>query len=280
MKEKSKKILKGFGVGALACLGMFGLTGCANVDISQKKVDSLIERFEEFSEKTTREEIVNLCKTAYYNGMFRTNGYENVVMTINYGGTEGEIHVYASSDMIMSASISGSFMSLEYFDMSTGKVVDTNITLTRHGYVCTYKDVSDELDVSKFDVYNPAGIGEAVSFDNLVSYKLLDNGNYTLLFIDEQNDTYYSEEKEEELGEYTITNYYKIEITKDAKIISLKQKSDVDVDFACDEQDWEEIKSYLVDAEGTYSYGNVDVELLQELYEIAQAAPETPDEGE
>ena len=31
MKEKNKKILKVLGVGTLACVGMFGLTGCANI---------------------------------------------------------------------------------------------------------------------------------------------------------------------------------------------------------------------------------------------------------
>lgn len=31
MREKNKRIIKGIGVGALACVGMIGLTGCANV---------------------------------------------------------------------------------------------------------------------------------------------------------------------------------------------------------------------------------------------------------
>jgi len=46
MKEKNKKVLKGFGVGALALAGMVGLTGCAKIEVSQEKVDSMIETVE------------------------------------------------------------------------------------------------------------------------------------------------------------------------------------------------------------------------------------------
>lgn len=43
MKDKNKKILKGLGVGALALGGMFAFTGCENINVSQEKIDSLIE---------------------------------------------------------------------------------------------------------------------------------------------------------------------------------------------------------------------------------------------
>lgn len=41
MKEKNKKILKGLGVGALACFGMLTFTGCS-VDLSQQQIDKLM----------------------------------------------------------------------------------------------------------------------------------------------------------------------------------------------------------------------------------------------
>ena len=41
MKDKTKNILKGVGVGALACLGMFTLSGCA-IDLSQEQIDKLM----------------------------------------------------------------------------------------------------------------------------------------------------------------------------------------------------------------------------------------------
>lgn len=44
MKEKNKKILKGLGVGALACVAMVGLTGCAN--ISNTDYDRMMETVE------------------------------------------------------------------------------------------------------------------------------------------------------------------------------------------------------------------------------------------
>ncbi|MBR6778836.1 MAG: hypothetical protein IKM43_01615 [Clostridia bacterium] len=38
-----KKIIKGIGVGTLSCVAMVGLTGCANVEIPQEKVYSMVE---------------------------------------------------------------------------------------------------------------------------------------------------------------------------------------------------------------------------------------------
>ena len=52
--------------------------------------------------------------------------------------------------------------------------------------------------------------------------------------------------EEDEEGEYTITTYTTIEITKDAKIISLKERSEIELDFECDQQTWEDEFEYLV----------------------------------
>ena len=41
MKEKNKKVLKGLGVGALACVGMVGLTGCS-INLNQEQIDKLM----------------------------------------------------------------------------------------------------------------------------------------------------------------------------------------------------------------------------------------------
>ena len=46
MKSKSKKILKGVGVGAMACVGAMAFAGCSKVEVSQKKVDNVIETVE------------------------------------------------------------------------------------------------------------------------------------------------------------------------------------------------------------------------------------------
>lgn len=43
MKEKNKNVLKGLAVGTLALVGMAGLTGCSQIEVSQQKVDSMIE---------------------------------------------------------------------------------------------------------------------------------------------------------------------------------------------------------------------------------------------
>ena len=89
MKEKNKKILKGVGVGALALVGMVGLTGCANVEISQEKFNSLVEiaekaddfmeeqnRLLEEANRMTKEEVWNLAQTADFNMMMNINGFE------------------------------------------------------------------------------------------------------------------------------------------------------------------------------------------------------------
>ena len=46
MKNKSKKVLKAVGVGALACVGAMAFAGCSKVEVSQKKVDNVIETVE------------------------------------------------------------------------------------------------------------------------------------------------------------------------------------------------------------------------------------------
>ncbi len=54
MKEKNKKILKGLGVGALACFGMFAMTGCS-VDFSKDQVDKImytVENGDKFMQET------------------------------------------------------------------------------------------------------------------------------------------------------------------------------------------------------------------------------------
>lgn len=277
MKEKSKKVLKGFGVGALACLGMFGLTGCANIDVSQKKVDSLIERFEEFSEKVTREEALNIFHTALYNSYFYENGYDNVTIDYESNGATQTMMLYSNSQMLMGCSVQGNSAGIFYYDDATGKHVYADFFLTNRGYTCTNKSTLEYFGDSRYGQITPFPFS---SFDeSLYSYELLENGNYSLLFVEEENETIELEEDEE--GEYTITTYITIEITKDAKIISIKGYSEVELDFECDQQTWEEEFEYLVGRdEITYTYGTVDVELMQELYELAQAAPETPGEGE
>ena len=281
MKEKNKKILKGFAVGALACFGMFTFTGCANINISQKKVDSLIERFEEFSGKITREEALNLCNNALLDSMFYENGYENVVCKTKNEGVDVQVSFYSNNQMTMSCIEEGTGLHVRYYDVETGNMVFSDFLLTRNGYVCTSKTTNSDFDASRYgDREDFAAMPLTnINPESLVSYQLLKNGNYSLLFAEEENETIELEEDEE--GEYTITTYTTIEITKDAKIISLKERSEIELDFECDQQTWEDEFEYLVGtAEMAYTYGTVDVEFMQELYELAQAAPETPEEGE
>lgn len=60
MKERNKKIIKGIGVGTLACVGVLGLTGCSKVEVSQDKVDNMIETVEKVDNKL--DEYVNLLE--------------------------------------------------------------------------------------------------------------------------------------------------------------------------------------------------------------------------
>ncbi|MBO5954635.1 MAG: hypothetical protein J6Q13_01555 [Clostridia bacterium] len=54
MQEKTKNILKGLGVGTLACVGLFGLTGCS-IDLSQEQVDKImytVDNSDKFMQET------------------------------------------------------------------------------------------------------------------------------------------------------------------------------------------------------------------------------------
>ena len=65
MKEKNKKILKGLGVGALACVGMFGLVGCSDVKIEQSDYDRIMSSVETVENSISDFE----AATVYYNAL-------------------------------------------------------------------------------------------------------------------------------------------------------------------------------------------------------------------
>ncbi len=90
MKEKTKNVLKGLGVGALACCGMFALTGCS-VELSQSQVDKVmqvvdqsdkfmdgtLDLLEKQNAKLSKEEGWDLYKLAQAKFLTNQNGIRN-----------------------------------------------------------------------------------------------------------------------------------------------------------------------------------------------------------
>lgn len=307
MKEKNKKILKGIGVGALACVGVLGLTGCSQIEISQNTVDSMIEtvektdtRLDEYitlleqqnqqlqdqnekledllneANELTKEEILNLCNIAYYNSYFQTNGYENVEMTGISGIYNVQWSFYTNEAISIMCYIENlNEFNVVYFDNASKKIVTATFSETNGEYTCIDKYTSTDPSNTKYSMgesAHPAGCFDLLEKENLKTYERLENGNYSLLFVTETNE-YYEEGEEKP---FTRTLYATIELTQEGKMVSYSAETVLDLDFDCDQETWEDLShSNIAKGAITYSYGTVDVELMETLYELAQAAEET-----
>ena len=105
MKEKNKKILKSLGVGALACFGMFTLTGCSFsltpeqmekvmyvVDESDRFMKDTLDLLEKQNAKLDKEEAWDLFRMADAKLALNANNvWDNLVLTTEED--DGEVYV-------------------------------------------------------------------------------------------------------------------------------------------------------------------------------------------
>ena len=285
MKEKNKKILKGIGVGALALVGMVGLTGCANVKISQEKFDNLIqiaEKADDYMKESTRltkEEVLNLCQTAYYNSYLQRCGYENVVVSGIYGGETMETMFYSGENVSMVITPSQNDFEVSYYDIELGKLIFANVSYDGENYECTYKYTSDSVDVSQYirgdseDVH-PASLllMYTLNENTLKTYQLLNTGNYSLLSVVKEDKNL----EEDESKKYTQTTYIDFEITANGCLVSINIQQFIDLDCQITEEEWDSIKeNHNFQGEINYSYDSVDAGLVEEFHQLIKASADT-----
>jgi hypothetical protein len=288
MREKNKRILKGIGVGTLACVGLFGLTGCAKVEISQDKFNDLVEIAEkaddfmqnqntnleklvEEANKMTKEEIWNLAKTADFNMMTNANGVrDNVLATME--SLEGdtietmECMYYNTDEMkVFAECYDGAEL---WYQTNESNVILADIDENDDNYECE-PSVDDRGEHADFDdcigVYRGAfGVNLFdLTYEKFNHYEILDNGNFALTYLD-YDYNYQDETKETNYEKFLII--YTCEYSLDGKLISLK------------------LENKLIDTEGeitspetfrcgkiTFEYGAVDTELVESWVALAEA---------
>jgi len=103
MKDKNKKVLKALGVGALACVGMFGLTGCANIEVSQDKFDSMIETVEKADNRL--DEYIDLLEQQNQQLQEQNTNLENLLehpeVWKQFSLSDGRSWVFAQSEEVL-----------------------------------------------------------------------------------------------------------------------------------------------------------------------------------
>lgn len=291
MKEKNKKILKGVGVGALALVGMVGLTGCANVKISQDKFDNLVEiaekaddfmeeqnRLLEEANRMTKEEVWNLAQTADFNMMMNINGLrDNLVVTgviEDLGLQQDVMYYYNSSDAKIFAELHGDegVTNVElWYQKTESNVMWADIDKEGNEFVC--KSVEDRGTEADFEysvgVYrggcNINGVG--LTYEDFNHYEFLDNGNVKLTFV--KNVEHKNPDNQEG---YVITlEDYSFEYSLDGKLMSFKMASRIIEKKG-------EFENYIgMLEEYTYNYGYIfkydliDTELVESWVELAEA---------
>ena len=125
------------------------------------------------------------------------------------------------------------------------------------------------------------GFFNFASLNNFVKYELLDNGNYSLVFTCEENGELSESEKEDygitsSNAKYTRHMYFKIEITTDAKVLNIEYKGVAQLHFGCEKEQelLERLGGAVIEYSAAYTYGTVDTELMETLYEVINASPE------
>ena len=288
MKEKNKKILKVLGVSALACVGMFGLTGCANVEISQDKFNNLVEIAEkadgvmqeqntnlekllEEAKKMTKEEIWNFAKTVDFNLMTNANGLrDNLLATME--STEDDstesmsIWCYNTNEMKVFAELyDGAEL---WYQTSESNVILADIDQVDDDYVCT-DPIDDKGEDANFDdcigVYRGSVFGINLfdlTYDKFSHYEVLENGNIVLTYLDYEYN--YQNEAKTDYEKFLVT--YVCEYSLDGKLISFKMDLKL-IETEGDCTSHETFKGGKI----AFQYGAVDTDLVKSWVELAEA---------
>lgn len=282
MKEKNKNILKGLGVGALACFGMLTFTGCS-VELSQEQINKIVhvvERSDKFMDDTldllekqnaklSKEEGWDLYQTALTIFLTNQEGIRNNIK-ITAEDLEGDKFVtYHYNDL------QGTDIVLE-----TGSELRGNDRITfvaeedSDNYVYHYAKDGTEYEKSLLGegvTENYSSIllyvDNGVTSEDVVGCELLENGNYELSFVQ----TFKSVNEDDEIMYY---NYVVYEITSDGTFISQKTNF-AEVDLNKDGAVTERFGGTI-----TYEYGVVQESDFADILAEAKAAELTEEAGE
>lgn len=293
MKEKNKNILKGLGVGALACCGMFALTGCS-VELSQSQVDKVmqvVDQSDKFMEDTldllekqnaklSKEEGWDLYQTALTKFLTNQNGLRNnMKITIKqfssaYPEDDAVVDLYLYNDM------NGVDLQLEKFTHELG----TDVSLlyaddesgvyeyNKSGAECEKSLVGEGLLENYLSIL--LYVDNGVTSEDVVGCELLENGNYKLSFINCEIDFYEGEDEEDEGHNLAYYSYIVYEITSDGIFIS-QETNFAEVDLNKDGAVTERFGGTI-----TYDYGVVQESDFADILEEAKAAELTEEVGE
>ena len=231
MKNKSKKILAGIGIGVM---GALALTGCSMSDEQQAaldkvvgKVDKVIELVENQNRELSHAEAIRLYEFAKTRLLVnKDNVWDNMKMTISqdsneedhYGKVRGEQHFYTFANgkrvcygktSVDSGTdyIGGWFSEVipeEPEDENQGVVGTITSSVTYSCYVSRYAtSIIEEIDITE---------------DDIVDCKILDNGNYhiTASLVDYDNNGT-PENTSDDLKHYVLIE---IEVTADGYLVS------------------------------------------------------------
>ncbi len=305
MKEKNKKVLKTLGVGALCLCGALTFAGCSNIEISQEKVDSMVETVEktdsrldeyidlleqqnanlekllEEANKMTKEDVWNLAQTADYNLMMNVDGLrDNLIVTgvrEDLGLQQDLMYYYNTSDTKIFAELNGDeecvITGVElWYQTSESNVILADINKTETDYVCGSIEERDESFVFEncIGVYSggcPGINGFGLTYDDLSHYQILENGNIKLTFA--KNDTYYQNEEQTEY--VTALEVYSYEYSLEGKLVSFEINSKtIDYSESVMENMPGLIEELNMEIKYVLTYNAVDVELIESWVELAE----------
>jgi len=294
MKEKTKNILKGIGVGTLACLGMFGLTGCAfdvnGTDDLNAKLEQLQQTQQETNALLVNQQVVdsawNLFKKSYTNLLLNTEGIrDNVVINftqyqenVALGFYKTSIYKTESQETVLMMETSESdriMLTFEFEESLEGGAhssgVYTSVSNIYRDEFETKTKISGYDDIQAYIVSSNAitwcirelaedmpNVSEFTKED-ICAVEILPNGNYAIEFV--------SNNLNAGNGTGTIISWT-VEISEDCKIINHRTKL-IDVNYY---EGHQANYSNVGDFEITYSYETVDSATILSCIDEAKAA--------
>lgn len=222
-KSKKNKILKGLGIGALACLGVFTFAGCS-IELSQDQIDKVmytVDNADTFMDETLdllnkqnaeldQEEAWDLYKLAQAKFKLNVDGIrDNVKMTSRFG----IIYLYDTA--------SDGYVMISAYDEEYGVQFADNYN------IYSFSSIDGNHSKKLLDIDNSGQGCEAyISWNNfshstmygvqeedIVSCQKLDNGNYKITFLSE---TLIDEEENNSVSTVLLV----VEVSADARIIS------------------------------------------------------------
>jgi len=203
MKDKTRKVIKGIGVGALACVGMFGLTGCSN---TKDQLNDALQKIEQLQTKVDKEDACEMIQYSIAKLKINKNGVlDNLTIIQETSDDGGEFNVIQCCK-------SGNTIAM----CSKDKDNNLYIEYTENGNSYWYRPEDGErhqFSGSTYDsIFDSAVIafsGLEISEGNIVKTDVLSNGNYQIVAV---------------FNEDGLTAEYVYEITKDCDLVKVEME--------------------------------------------------------